>query len=109
MLRSFAPYWAAVWAIAFSSRLRYSSTICVSSMFFPPFTLYNDILSHLVARSKKIFAVISTRSDKNAGSAEGILSMDQSIQTLYRAGRITRETALQYAENPELMRRFIEH
>jgi hypothetical protein len=24
-------------------------------MFFPPLTLYNDILSHLVARSKKNF------------------------------------------------------
>lgn len=42
------------------------------------------------------------------GGAEGMLSMDQSIQSLYRAGRITRETALQYAENIEQMRRSVE-
>ena len=60
-------------------------------------SMFRDSKKHL------IFGAIA------AGSAEGILSMDQSIQTLYRAGRITRETTLQYAENPELMRRFIEH
>ena len=42
------------------------------------------------------------------GGAEGMLSMDQSVQSLYRAGRITRETALQYAENIEQMRRCVE-
>ena len=40
-----------------------------------------------------------------AGSREGMLSMDQSILALYRAGTITRETALEYADNPEQMRR----
>ena len=40
-----------------------------------------------------------------AGAAEGMISMDQSILALYRDGQITRETALDYADNPEQMRR----
>lgn len=43
-----------------------------------------------------------------AGAAEGMLSMDQSILELYRAGRITRQTALSYADNPEQMLRRID-
>lgn len=39
-------------------------------------------------------------------SAEaGMISLDQSILALYRAGRITRETALDNAEHPELLLR----
>ena len=41
----------------------------------------------------------------SAGGAEGMISMDQSIQALYRAGRIKKETALEYADNPEQMQR----
>lgn len=40
-----------------------------------------------------------------AGGGEGMISMDQSIQSLYREGKITLETALEYADNPEQMRR----
>ena len=41
-----------------------------------------------------------------AGSQDGMLSMDQSILSLYQAGRITKQTALEYADNPEqLLRR----
>jgi len=40
-----------------------------------------------------------------AGGEEGMLSMDQSILNLYRSGQITRETALEYADNPEQMLR----
>lgn len=40
-----------------------------------------------------------------AGSAEGMISMDQSILRLHREGRITRQTALRYADNPEQMLR----
>ncbi len=40
-----------------------------------------------------------------AGGSEGMLTMDQSILALYQAGRITRETALNYADNPEQLRR----
>ena len=40
-----------------------------------------------------------------AGAREGMITMDQSILALYREGRITKETALEYADNPETMRR----
>ena len=39
------------------------------------------------------------------GAADGMISMDQSVLELSRSGRITRETALEYAENPEQMSR----
>ena len=42
-----------------------------------------------------------------AGAREGMISMDQSILALYRAGHITKETALEYADNPEQLRRSI--
>ena len=40
-----------------------------------------------------------------SGSADGMLSMDQSILNLFRLGRISRETVLDYADNPEQMER----
>ena len=41
-----------------------------------------------------------------SGSGEGMISMDQSILALYREGKITKETALDYADHPEqLLRR----
>ena len=40
-----------------------------------------------------------------AGAREGMISMDQSILALYREGHITRETALDHADNPEQLRR----
>ena len=39
------------------------------------------------------------------GSAEGMITMDQSILNLYHAGEISRETALEYSENPDQLRR----
>lgn len=42
-----------------------------------------------------------------AGGADGMKSMDQSILELYQGGRITRETALDYADNYEQMLRRI--
>ena len=41
----------------------------------------------------------------SAGSAEGMISMDQSILALCRQGQITPETALSYADNPDQLRR----
>jgi len=41
----------------------------------------------------------------SSGAAEGMLSMDQSILSLYRNGRITLETALDHADHPERLRR----
>lgn len=40
-----------------------------------------------------------------AGSAEGMISMDQSLVDLCRAGRITKDTAIISAMNPEQVRR----
>ena len=40
-----------------------------------------------------------------SGGKEGMISMDQSIASLYRAGKITRDTALQHADNPEQLKR----
>lgn len=40
-----------------------------------------------------------------AGAERGMVTMDQSIVKLYRGGKITRETALQYADNKEQMER----
>jgi len=42
-----------------------------------------------------------------AGAREGMITMDQSIMGLYRNGYITKETALEYADNPEQLRRSI--
>jgi len=39
------------------------------------------------------------------GGAEGMISMDQAILDLYRQGRITLETALHHADNPEQIQR----
>ena len=40
-----------------------------------------------------------------SGAAAGMISMDQSILRLYKAGEITAETAVNCADNPEQMRR----
>lgn len=41
----------------------------------------------------------------NAGSAEGMISMDQSILNLYKKGLIDKQTALSYAVNTEQLKR----
>ena len=40
-----------------------------------------------------------------SGGSEGMISMDQSILALYRAGRITKDTALDYSDHPEQLKR----
>ncbi len=40
-----------------------------------------------------------------AGANEGMISMDQSILALYKSGRISKDVALDYAENREQMQR----
>ena len=40
-----------------------------------------------------------------AGGKEGMVSMDQAILSLYREGKITKETALAYADKPEHLQR----
>lgn len=40
-----------------------------------------------------------------AGSAEGMISMDQSILNLYKNRQISKEVALEYADNPDQLKR----
>ena len=40
-----------------------------------------------------------------SGSAEGMISMDQSILNLFKSGLIDRDTAISYASNPEQLKR----
>ena len=42
-----------------------------------------------------------------AGGREGMISMDQAIVALYRTGKISKETALLYADKPDQIRRLI--
>ena len=39
------------------------------------------------------------------GAKDGMISMDQSILALYKAGRITADTALHYCDHPEQLQR----
>jgi len=41
----------------------------------------------------------------SSGGKDGMISMDQALLALYRDGRITRETALEYADHPEQVAR----
>ena len=50
-------------------------------------------------KTYQLTSVIST------GAEEGMLAMDQSILSLFKAGRISGETALLYADGPEQMQR----
>ena len=43
----------------------------------------------------------------STGAKDGMLSMDQSIQNLYRQGRIEKNTALAYADTPDMMKRLL--
>ena len=40
-----------------------------------------------------------------SGSKEGMISMDQTILKLYQEGKITKETALFYADRPDQLKR----
>ncbi len=64
----------------------------------------NDAIRAMIRDSKihQIGAAIA------AGGEEGMVSMDQSILTLYQQGKITQETALAYADNPQQMQRRLE-
>lgn len=41
----------------------------------------------------------------SSGAANGMISMDQYLMKLYREGRITKDTVLQYADNPDQVKR----
>lgn len=61
----------------------------------------NNAVSTMVRDSRihQIDAVVQT------SAAEGMIGMDESILRLFRAGRVTAETALLYAMNPEQMKK----
>jgi len=61
----------------------------------------NSAIRNMIRENKghQIDMAIST------GGGEGMISMDQSILKLYQEGLITKETALDYADNPEQMER----
>ena len=40
-----------------------------------------------------------------SGASEGMIAMDESIYDLFRKGRITKDTAVRYCNNPEAMER----
>ncbi|MBQ7680352.1 MAG: type IV pilus twitching motility protein PilT [Butyrivibrio sp.] len=42
-------------------------------------------------------------SDMQTGRKQGMITMDEAILQLYQAGRITKEKALQYAQDPDIM------
>ena len=52
-----------------------------------------------------IMIVAHTNCGAQHMSGEGMISMDQSILALYRAGHISLETALDYSDNPDQLRR----
>ena len=61
----------------------------------------NNAVRTLVRESRihQIDSVIQT------SAAEGMIGMDESILRLYKAGRITKETALHYAMNPDQLQK----
>ena len=63
----------------------------------------NNAVRNMIRENKtyQIDNAIST------GAKDGMLSMDQSIQNLYRQGRIEKNTALAYADKPDMMKRLL--
>lgn len=61
----------------------------------------NDAVSNIIRQNKahQIDSIIS------ASSAEGMISMDASLLALYKAGRISRDTAMKYCVMPDMMKR----
>ena len=58
-------------------------------------------ISNMIRDSKihQIDGVIYT------SAKDDMISMDNSLLNLYKSGRITKDTALKYCSNPEMMRR----
>jgi len=65
----------------------------------------NSAIRNMIRESKthQIDSVIQTYAN------EGMISMDASILNLYKAGRITADTAVKFAMNPELMEKKVVH
>ncbi len=78
---------------------------CVDGGLVPAFEIMRatSAVSNLIRDSKthQLDAAIYS------GSADGMVTMDASVYELYRAGRITAETAVRHARNPEAMKKRI--
>lgn len=67
-------------------------------------------IMHMTGAIRSMIRDSKTHQINNAiatGAADGMISMDQSILNLYREGLITAETALDYCDDPEQMKRRI--
>ena len=68
---------------------------------YPAFEImfFNNAIRNMIRESKthQIDSVIAT------GQGEGMISMDASLLNLYKDGKITRENAIIYSSNSELM------
>ena len=65
-------------------------------------------IMHMTSAIRSMIRDSKTHQIDNAiatGSAAGMISMDQSILDLYRQGRISKDTALEFADEPEQMKR----
>lgn len=73
---------------------------------YPAFEImfFNNAIRNLIreAKTHQIDTVIAT------GQSEGMISMDTSLLNLYKEGRITKENAVIYSSNGELMAKKIE-
>lgn len=73
---------------------------------YPAFEImfFNNAIRNMIreAKTHQIDTVIAT------GQAEGMISMDTSLLNLYKEGRITKENAIVYSSNGELMAKKIE-
>ena len=58
-----------------------------------------ETIGHYMIINAKIDNAIAS------GGSEGMISMDQSILNLYKAGNITAQTALDFSQNPEQIKR----
>ncbi|WP_313581355.1 type IV pilus twitching motility protein PilT [Lacrimispora sp.] len=78
----------------------------VDGSVYPAFEImfFNNAIRNMIRESKthQIDSVIAT------GQGEGMISMDTSILNLYKEGKITRENAIIYSGNSELMAKKID-
>lgn len=78
----------------------------VDGSVYPAFEImfFNNAIRNMIRESKthQIDSVIAT------GQGEGMISMDASILNLYKEGKITRENAIIYSGNSELMAKKID-
>ena len=68
-------------------------------------TTKEDYYRIIECKTASLFIAAVKSGAISAGATNGMISMDQAILALYRAGRLSRETALEAADHPELLQR----